>query len=170
MSSNDKTSAASHPESWHSAQQRFEAGMAQVRAAVQAAPEEMARMEQAVRELYVDTDERTRLETTGEHTKAKLTDNPYRHAVDPKDVPPAPMPDTKHRVFYEPHVDSDEGLVSMPLPNLTDEQVDQLYEAVTHRAPKRGWTPTTGELAFAMGIVVFIIVLFLFIAFAYPGW
>lgn len=34
-------------------------------------------------------------------------------------------------------------------------------------APKRDWTPTKGELAFAMGIVLFIIVIFCFIVVAY---
>lgn len=33
--------------------------------------------------------------------------------------------------------------------------------------PKRGWTPTKGELGIAMGIVLFIIVIFCFIVVAY---
>jgi hypothetical protein len=87
-------------------------------------------------------------ETTGEHIQHKLADDLYQDFVSPKDDP------GHHHA----------------LPELTDAQVDRLYEAISHRGPKRDWTPTPGEIGLAMGIIVFIIVLFLFIVFAYPGW
>jgi hypothetical protein len=87
-------------------------------------------------------------ETTGEHIQHKLADDLYQDFVSPKDVP-------------EHH---------HALPELSDAQVDRLYEELSHRGPKRDWTPTPGEIGLAMGIIVFIIVLFLFIVFAYPGW
>lgn len=92
-------------------------------------------------------------EATGGHTKAKLTDNPYRHAVDPRDVPPAVAAEAR-------------------IPRLTDEQCDRLYAEIFPQPAeperRRGLTP--GEIGLGMGIVVFIILLFLFIAFSYRGW
>lgn len=42
----------------------------------------------------------------------------------------------------------------------------RMYEALPGK-PKRDWTPTKGELALAMGIVLFIIAIFVFIVIAY---
>lgn len=53
---------------------------------------------------------------------------------------------------------------------------DDLYQdwadnhAPGHMGPRRGWTPTTGELGLALGIMAFIVVLFVFFVFFYRGW
>lgn len=53
---------------------------------------------------------------------------------------------------------------------------DDLYQdwadnhAPGHTGPRRGWTPTTGELGLALGIMAFIVVLFVFFVFFYRGW
>lgn len=87
-------------------------------------------------------------ETTGEHIQHKLADDLYQDFVSPRDVP-------------EHH---------HALPELSDAQVDRLYEAISHRAPKRSWAPTPIEIIMSLGIMLSIIVIFLFIVFAYPGW
>lgn len=74
-------------------------------------------------------------ETTGEHTKAKLADDLYQDFIDPKDVP-------------EHH---------HALPELTDAQVDRLYEAISHRGPERGWFPTPVEIIMSLCIMAAIV-------------
>lgn len=145
--SNDKSSAASHPEDWRTAQQRFEDAMAQVRSVVRATPEEVALMEQGIRELYVATDARTRYaaETTGEHIHHKLADDLYQDFVDPRDVP-------------EHHHE---------LPEMSDAQVERLYEMVTHRGPGPSKMLTPAEITMALKIVGSIVLLFVFVVIFY---
>lgn len=87
-------------------------------------------------------------ETTGEHIQHKLADDLYQDFVSPRDVP-------------EHH---------HAIPELSDAQVDRLYEELSHRGPKRSWAPTPIEIIMSLGIMLSIIVIFLFIVFAYPGW
>lgn len=104
-------------------------------------------------------------ETTGEHTKAKLSDNPYEYAVDPKDVPPAVAAEAQIPAYgmMQDYAETDV--------RLTNEMADRLYaELYPQPTPKRRRGLTPGEIGLGMGIVAFIIVLFLFIAFSYRGW
>jgi len=48
---------------------------------------------------------------------------------------------------------------------------DDLYQDwADDDEPKRGWTPTPGELGLALGIMAFIILLFVFFVLFYRGW
>lgn len=91
---------------------------------------------------HYDLKERSAMinEGTGEHFKAKLADDLYQDFIDPKDVP-------------EHHLSA---------PELTDEQAERLFELVSHRGPRRGWVPTTGELTLALVIMMSIVGLFVF--------
>jgi hypothetical protein len=146
--SNDKSAATWHgvtPEQIAEYAEKdarsWEAAQKSMAEALRATPEQVQELADSCRALFQP-------ETTGEHIQHKLADDLYQDFVSPKDDP------GHHHA----------------LPELTDAQVDRLYEAISHRGPKRDWTPTPGEIGLAMGIIVFIIVLFLFIVFAYPGW
>lgn len=118
-------------------------------------------------------------ETTGEHTKAKLTDNPYQYAVDPKDVPPAPLPDTKHRVFYMPHEDRHDEALSFGMMQdyaetdvrLTNEMADRLHaELYPQPTPKRSRMLTPTEVIMALLIIGAIVAGFIFTVFVIKIW
>jgi len=51
-------------------------------------------------------------------------------------------------------------------------RADEPDPVEVHRRPRleRTWTPTVGELGLALGIVAFIIFLFIFVVFFYRGW
>lgn len=88
---------------------------------------------------YAEKDARS-WETTGEHIQHKLADDLYQDFISPRDVP-------------EHHHE---------LPEMSDAQVERLYELVTHRGPKRTPMLSPTEIIMALLIVGGIIGLFVF--------
>jgi hypothetical protein len=84
-------------------------------------------------------------ETTGEHIHHKLADDLYQDFVDPRDVP-------------EHHHE---------LPEMTDAQVERLYELITHRGPGPSKMLTPAEITMALKIVGSIVLLFVFVVIFY---
>jgi hypothetical protein len=136
----------------------FADSMAAMRTALATSPEEMAALGARAKAMFHP-------ETTGEHTRAKLADNPYQHAVDPKDVPPAVAAEAQIPAYgmMQDYAASDV--------RLTNEMADRLFaELYPQPVPKRSKMLTPSEIRMACGIVVTVILVFLFVVFAYPGW
>lgn len=85
------------------------------------------------------------LPTTGEHIHHKLADDLYQDFISPRDVP-------------EHHHE---------LPEMSDAQVERLYEMVTHRGPGRSKMLTPTEITMALKIVGSIVLLFVFVVIFY---
>lgn len=143
--SNDKSAATWHgvtPEQIAEYAEKdarsWEAAQKLMAESLRATPEQVQELADSCRALFQP-------ETTGEHIHHKLADDLYQDFIDPRDVP-------------EHHHE---------LPEMSDAQVERLYEMVTHRGPGRSKMLTPTEITMALKIVGSIVLLFVFVVIFY---
>lgn len=118
-------------------------------------------------------------ETTGEHTLAKLADNPYGGVTKEQAVKAVDSFKAEYPHFFGapgnqfggvpglPVSSADTGAAAYSNQYLRDMAANP-QDAVPAPAPaRRGWTPTAGEIGLSLGIVGFIVFIFCFLVIAY---